>query len=949
MPADLFTSISLFKWLNYRKPGMGHNLKDLIDITLFQSLQDNLEKIHAFPSAIIDTDGNILTASPWQDVCTKFHRANPLSEKECIESDKSIFENLQEANPTRSYKCPHGLIGTATPIILNGEIQGAFITGQFFLEKPDLAFFSKQAQKYGFDEPAYLAAVSKVPVWSNDQLEEYLSVIKSFTEILFGSGSKNQKKRLAGQTINDKLKTLRENEERYRHFVEADLNGVGIHVSNLFGKILLVNDFFLDMIGYSRSEFENGRVLLQSVTPEEWLFADEIALLELREKNVATPYEKEYLRRDGIHIPVFVTCAMLPGSKEEVVCFVLDMTEQKKAELGLLESEDLKNSLLQSIPFAMDIVDSQGTILFINDNLAKEVKGNPIGQKCWSTYRDDKLQCSDCPLVSGINIGKTDFFETSGLMGGRTFQISHTGMMFKGKMAMLEIFQDVTEKREIEKKVRLLAKSLESISECVYIADMNDQVIYVNESLLRTYGYQNSELIGKKIGILRPQELEGREVRSFLQKTVDGGWRGEIMNRRKDGTLFPVLLSSSVIKDDGGNLIALIGVAIDITEMRKSRAELMEAKERAEENERLRAALLNNMSHEIRTPMNAIMGFSDLMKEADPEEKNAYAEIINSNSNQLLSLIDEVILLSRLQSEKIPVVLDDFCPSELVSEIAQMFNHPNLNQGLEIRVQVPKQFTSLNIQTDLKKVRQVLTNFLSNALKYTFEGTIELGFDVIDNVIEFYVKDTGMGIPEQESKLIFEAFYRGEKAIDLAIRGSGLGLNIAKELIELMGGKIGVHSVPNVGSYFYFMIPFQRSDHDGCPETYDQKDHHGMENFRILIADDEHFNARFLEILLKGKVKSVDIAINGKEAVEMATKYSYDLVLMDLKMPIMDGIEATKAIKAKYPGLPIIAQTACSSPEERNTALQAGCDDLIVKPINKEKMMEMIGKYVMVF
>jgi CheY-like chemotaxis protein len=238
-----------------------------------------------------------------------------------------------------------------------------------------------------------------------------------------------------------------------------------------------------------------------------------------------------------------------------------------------------------------------------------------------------------------------------------------------------------------------------------------------------------------------------------------------------------------------------------------------------------------------------------------------------------------------------------------------------------------------------------MTNFLSNALKYTFEGSIELGVQLHGQNIEFYVEDTGMGIPEHETQLIFEAFYRGEQAISSAIRGTGLGLNIAKELIELMGGKMGVYSELKMGSRFYFTVPFQYSNLTESSNINTKYPVRGVKDLVILIVDDEPLNYHYLEILLKNNVKKVDIAVNGKQAVEMALKNSYNLVLMDLKMPVMSGIEATRILKAKYPDLPVIAQTAYSLPAEKAYALQAGCDDIIVKPINKAKMMEVINRY----
>jgi len=568
-----------------------------------------------------------------------------------------------------------------------------------------------------------------------------------------------------------------------------------------------------------------------------------------------------------------------------------------------------------------------------------------IGKKCWHLYRDNHCQCIDCPLKDGIKIGETELYETSGVMGGKTFQVSHTGLMYNGKKAMLEIFQDITQKKEIEKKVTLLAHSLESISECVTITDLDDTIIYVNESFAVTYKYSKEEVIGKHISILRDPDDAYDHARNILPPAIDGGWRGEIINIRKDGTLFPILLSTSLIKDEAENAIAMIGVAIDITEMSRSRDELIAAKEKAEETNRLKSAFLGNMSHEIRTPMNAIIGFSDLMAEATEEDKILFAEVIHKSSIQLLSLIDDVILISRLQSEKVPLQVSEFHPSEIVEDIYRMFNHPNKNKGLEIRINIPSELNDFIIESDPNKVKQILINLTSNAVKYTFEGSIEIGFKLKKGEVEFFVSDTGIGISEKERHQVFETFYRGEQALTYAIRGTGLGLNIAKELVNVVGGTIGVVSEVNKGSRFYFTIPVNERSEKNSANDFEMLGSNGLQHLTILVADDEPYNSKYIGAILNGIVKRVDHATNGQEAVDMVSKNDYNLILMDLKMPVMDGFEATRKIKEKFPQIPVVAQTAFSLPEEREKALAAGFDDFLTKPIQKEVLIHMVGKY----
>jgi signal transduction histidine kinase len=418
-----------------------------------------------------------------------------------------------------------------------------------------------------------------------------------------------------------------------------------------------------------------------------------------------------------------------------------------------------------------------------------------------------------------------------------------------------------------------------------------------------------------------------------------GDDRFETIHRRKDGSIFDVEVCAQFKSTENEQVVAFLK---DITERKRSQQELIVAKKQAEQSDHLKSAFLANMSHEIRTPMNAIMGFSNLLAEANEEEKKIYADIIQKSSNHLLKLLDDVILLSRLQSEKLPLNVSAFRPSVLIKEVFQMFDHPDLNKGLDIMLHCPPEYNNLIMQSDETKIRQVLSNLVSNAIKYTFTGFVEFGFDVKDQSIEFYVKDTGIGIPEEEHLRIFQSFFRGELALSNAIRGNGLGLNIARELVELLDGKIAVDSTPDVGSRFYFSIPLMSVELLHPLEPATPPSQKNLSDLHVLIAEDEPINYRFLEILLKGTVRKIDHASNGKVAVEMASENNYDMILMDMKMPIMDGFEATRILKAKFPYLKIIAQTAFTLPEERELVRLAGCDDFIPKPIRKDLLIEIL-------
>jgi len=496
-----------------------------------------------------------------------------------------------------------------------------------------------------------------------------------------------------------------------------------------------------------------------------------------------------------------------------------DITERKQTELALQESHELNRSLLQSIPFGMDIVDENGNILFQSENLEKLFGPEAIGRKCWSLYCDNQTECMECPLKTGINIGKTEISESQHIFGGKTFQINHTGMLFKGKKAILEIFQDITEKKEVETRVKLLAYSLEGISDCVSITDNFDTLIYVNDSFLQTYGYAEEELIGKHINIVRSPEISNVHVRDILPETIEGGWRGEIMNKRKDGTLFPVLLSASVIKDEYDHPIALIGVAIDISEMKKNREELIAAKETAEESNRLKSAFLATMNHELRTPLNHILGFSELIMSGVATEDNvSFASSIQASGQSLLSIIEDVFDLALVEQEHIKLREQTFSLMDHFMENKASFDNILTNSGKNENIRLifhpdTRRLTSF-VTTDRSKINQILTHLFKNAVKFTQKGTIEFGYKVEnESSLMFYVKDTGIGIPTDIQSIIFDFFRQGDDSSTRVYGGIGIGLAISQKITKILKGELKVDSEMGVGSTFSLTIPVQLSNH----------------------------------------------------------------------------------------------------------------------------------------
>ena len=613
-------------------------------------------------------------------------------------------------------------------------------------------------------------------------------------------------------------KALRESEEKYRVLTE-NINDVVWVLDTETMYFSYVSPSVKKLRGYT-SEEVMARHVFDSLT------AESVEILKLSVPQTINAFyagqitkdqfftsEMEQPCKDGSTVWTEVITSFYMNEKTghvEVRGVTRDISERKKIEAALDASNQFNKSLLDTFPFGMDIVDESGSILFMNENFLLNFNGDVIGKTCWELYRDDKTQCVQCPLKMNILIGETFTVESSEVMNGHIVQITHTGMLYNGKKAILEIFQDVTDKKQAEKKIQLLAHSLESISECVSITDNDDYIVYVNESFVKTYGYSPNEVIGKHVSMLRPAEVSPRQARNILPETKFGGWRGEIINKRKDGTLFPILLSTSVIKDDNQKPIALIGVATDITEMKKNREELIAAKEKAEEMSRLKSNFLANMGHELRTPMIGILGYAEILSQEsqDPMTKDAASTILLS-ANRLMETLNLILDLSQIEAGKLDLNLVSVDIVQITAEVCKLFFEAAKKKSLFLNMET--KYPSLLLNLDARMFRQIIDNLINNALKFTKRGGISIKIltEICNSRVwaVINVKDTGIGIAEKNQNLIWEEFRQVSEGYDRTFEGTGLGLSITKKFVEKMHGTISLKSELNVGSEFTVRFP----------------------------------------------------------------------------------------------------------------------------------------------
>ena len=392
--------------------------------------------------------------------------------------------------------------------------------------------------------------------------------------------------------------------------------------------------------------------------------------------------------------------------------------------------------------------------------------------------------------------------------------------------------------------------------------------------------------------------------------------------------------------------MAHVITSVDIDHQKKIEEELRVAKDKAEHLDRLKSAFLANMSHEIRTPLNAIVGFSRLMTIADnAEDEKLYSDIINQNSEILLQLINDILDLAKIEAGTLEYIRYPMDLGELCRNVYEM--HKDRVQTGVVLI-LDNKDTSLIINEDQNRIMQVVTNLITNAIKFTFKGEIRFGFEVREEYIDFYVKDTGMGISEEKIKMIFERFVK----LNTFVQGTGLGLAICRVIVEKLGGEITAESKLNEGSTFRFTIPYKAGKKcpesekaTKCPESGSTEPRKVLQRRTVLVAEDVDSNFLLLKTLL-GKRCNLLWAKNGEDAVNQFKEHQPDLILMDIKMPHMDGLEATRLIRSYSKEVPIVALTAFAFESDKDRAIEAGCDDCLTKPVSQNALEKVLDKYV---
>jgi len=560
--------------------------------------------------------------------------------------------------------------------------------------------------------------------------------------------------------------------------------------------------------------------------------------------------------------------------------------------------------------------------------------------------------------------------------GGKRIPVEISNHLFEmdGKPVILATVRDITERQKSEELLRKSGekyrKIFENVQDIFYQADINGKIVEISPSVERYSGYKPEELIGMNISEVYQDPSDRNKMLKILSS------KGEIEDyiirlRTKDLTGVCVSANIHILFGPDGKPVGIEGSLRDVSErivaeekitaseklLRQQNEEyvslneeLKAAKEKAEESDRLKSSFLANMSHEIRTPMNGILGFSTFL--ADPllatDVREAYVKIINTSCEQLLHIVNDIIDISKIEAGQIDLTESMFDLNDLFSEVFLFYSPVAKEKGVEliIRPLAGRLSDNRRIISDRTKLRQILDNLLSNAVKFTHSGKIYLRCEVKEGILQFEVEDTGIGIKPELQNAVFERFWQVEKSYTKKYGGTGLGLSITRAYVERMGGTIKVKSELGKGSTFIFTVPYKNSLKEQAEVVEPQmKENTIAKSLTILIVEDEEINWLYLNEILKSRARTLH-ALNAKMAIEYIKKYpEIDLVLMDIKLPDINGLELTGIIKAINSKVKVIAQTAYALSGDREKAIDAGCSGYITKPIKRQELLNLISLY----
>ncbi len=772
-------------------------------------------------------------------------------------------------------------------------------------------------------------------------------------------------------------KQIAEREERYDRLLHNLETGIVVHAPDT--SIIINNYRASALLGLSDEQMRG-----KTATDPAWRFIyEDYSAIPPEDYPVnriareAKPIRNQILGvvhpgRDNV---VWLTVNGFPAIKNngeisEIVISFIDITEQKDAEETLRKNEESLSITLNSIGDGVISTDIKGNVVRMNP-VAEKLCGWSLSEACgmpltevFKIINADTREAAADPVEKVLECGDIVGLANNTVLvskNGREYQISDSAAPIKTRKGeicgVVLVFSDVTDKYATEKALKeteaLFSLFMKFSPVYTFIKEVSDDkssVIMASDNYTDMAGIREREMQGRSMRDMFPAEFAEKMIRDDMAVIR----KGEVL--QFDEVLNDRYYTSIKFPISQNNRTLLAGFTIDITERKLAEQELIIAKERAEESDRLKSAFLANMSHEIRTPMNGILGFSELLRTPglSGEEQQEYIRIIEKSGTRMLNIINDIIDISKIEAGLMKTEMKEINVNEQIEEVFTFFKPEVEAKGMTLFFKNALTGKEATINTDPKKLLSILTNLVKNAIKYSEKGWIGFGYEKRDNCLEFYVKDTGIGIHPDRQRAIFERFIQADIADGMARQGAGLGLAITKAYVEMLGGKIWIESEEGKGSCFYFTLPYVSDNKMSVTENKAGSDSSAnatlpeTPELKILIADDDEMSEKLVAIITSDFTKEVFVARNGLEAIKICREHpDIDLVLMDIQMPVLGGLEATKLIREFNKGIIIIAQTAYALTGDREKAISAGCDDYLTKPIVRSELISLMKRYFM--
>jgi PAS domain S-box-containing protein len=641
-------------------------------------------------------------------------------------------------------------------------------------------------------------------------------------------------------------------------------------------------------------------------------------------------------------------------------------TERELIEEELRESEERYRKVVEFFPGPI-FIQSEGKCVFANPAMAKLYgisDPKELYGKIVLDHIPPHLQHIVGSRIEAINKNiKIPVLEIQLIQVDGTIidvEVAPTPFIYDKKPAALVLAKDISERKRYEEQLRKLSYAVEQSPTMTVITDKNGYIEYINPRFTQVTGFNPTEVIGKHCSTLGTNGENNQEPPEFVKVIPSGKeWRGEILSLKKTGEVFWEMCVLSPIKNQHGEITHYLKVGEDITQRKHEEQELQKAKAEAEAANHSKSQFLANISHEIRTAMNCINGMTELLytTEITPAQKE-YLELVKSSADSLMNLINDILDLARIEAGKLRLEQLSFDLKALILEIFKIYQLQAEQKGLQFEAWVAPEVPD-NLTGDPGRLRQVLANLLGNAIKFTEKGGVTLRIEVqkqssLAMHILFTVSDTGIGVKPDKIDLLFKNFSQVEGNRINKSNGSGLGLAICKQLVELMNGRIWVESEAGSGSKFSFMVPFLKSKTAAAlgtiryqPKELPEKTLTVLdEKIKVLVVEDHPVNQRFVSLTLQKIGAEVTLAVSGNKALKILESENFDLILMDVQMPEMDGYETTIRIREqeRLTGrrTPIVALTAYAMEEDKKQCFAAGMDSYLIKPINTTQLNSLL-------